>query len=138
MKSKYLNNVTWNERILSVLNGTDKKKFWYTHRRVRELVIDHYGLKAENTPVSLSVYMLGLIKDGYIERAEKPMHLRPNDRTGVKEYIYRATGKQYVRQKRFTGRNGEIYYVDPDKAELGFRIWNENRRLPKWFRTMMQ
>lgn len=135
-KTIYQKTVSWNERILLALNGTDKKKFWYTHKRVRELVADNEGILLADMPHSLSVYLLGLVKDGYVERAFKPAHMKDTNIPQA-EYIYRSTGKPYVRPHRFAGRINTRIPVDHNYVELGFRIWNENKRLPKWFRRMM-
>jgi hypothetical protein len=140
---------TWNEKIIDAMLGyeqkhyaclekkhsgvVEKKHLWFTHRKVVECISENYET---NSTTSLTCNMLRLIRTGHIERAVN------NDKTGKRrkprtEYLYRLTGKPYKQLRRGTEVFRRCPYVDLYRMDTAYRIWVENRHVPKWFRTMM-
>lgn len=126
---------TWKERIMFVFTGREKKGIWFSHKKI----IEHLDCTNRNKPLSVTMYLLQLIRTGHLERAVKPAELRENDlyRPQV-EYLYRWTGLKYVRPDNFTKIGGINSRVDPDAMRLGAEIWNNHPHLPKWFRDIMK
>lgn len=119
---------SWPEKIARGLEpvGTEKRGLWFSHsgivKRLRER-------GERDIPASLSTPLLWLVKRGYLERAKRPVKAGKVD---YGDYIYRRTGKAYVAPVM-----GAKMVSKPD-IRTGFEIYQANRKLPKWFRDMMQ
>lgn len=121
----------WPEKVALALQpfGTEKQGLWFTHAAiVKRLQERGYS----DPPVYLSVILRAMVKDGYLERADKPNNLKPKYRARP-EYIYRRTGKAFVAKEFSRGMTG-----NPGKTmKRGYQIFLDHPRLPKWFRDMM-
>jgi len=133
---------TWKERIMDVTTGRNSRgaPLWYSHGKICMLIAGQEDISVSSIRAkSITPYLLGLVKSGHLERAEKPVHLCRHMRgNGTKEYLYRQTGKKF---KIYAGESFESYKnKGSDASVLGYqahKIWRDHRKLPKWFRQMM-
>ena len=124
--------IAWPEKIALAMQpfGTEQGAKWFTHAAILKRLQDQGYTGA---PARLSIILRGMVKDGYLERADKPEKMKAKYRT-IPEYIYRRTGKAFTAKSLGAGMNG-----NPGKTmQKGFEIWQDHPRLPKWFRDMMQ
>lgn len=128
--------LTWKERIVGVFEGRIKKGEWFTHAKIMELV-DNGPYKK---PMSLTSYLIELVRTGHLERTIMPMSMKENRHyRPQREYLYRYTGKPYVKPDCFKKLHNEKH-TDESIADmrLGSRIYLLNMKLPKWYRDMMK
>ena len=136
---------THKERILEVIADRNNRlghNSWITPYKLRQLLAEAYPeIDSYQTTLAsriLNSYLKQLCKDGYLLRADKPESAK-HHRFGtlhtkqpqLEKYVYKLSGKPYKRVLRLNHLKGSKDY---DRA---YRIYCENKYLPKWFRQLM-
>lgn len=132
---------TWKERIMEVTGGRNTRGdyLWYSHGGILD-ALD----KAEGTNIrhdfyrSISPYLQGLVKGGFLIRAVKPHSLsRMVQRRTIPEYLYKQTGKPFKRGNVNLQSSKNEHTQVRLRAIEAHDLWREYRQLPKWYRDMM-
>lgn len=122
--------MSWQGKIAHSLQacGTENRGLWFTHKGVIRRLQEHGH---ENVPESLTQFLRDLVLSGHIERAIKPDkgEYRPR-----KEFIYRRTAKAFKPSVMGQGMNA----VNPEDIQKAWQRRLDHKRLPKWFRDMME
>ena len=121
----------WPEKIALALQpfGTEKQGLWFTHSAIHKRLVE---CGYTGAPLRLSIILRAMVKDGYLERADKPDQLKAKYRA-IPEYIYRRTSKPYKAKSMGKGMNG-----NPSAAmQKAWKIKMDHPSLPKWFGDMM-
>lgn len=140
MKDKPKTSLTWKQRIMLATTGRNSRGvfLWYSHDLILKIVSEQEGINVRDTYRSLSCYLHGLVKSGHLERALKPreLSLKVQD-DGRPEYLYRQTGKPYLRGIPVLKSCKNKHSVFVQRSTQGHELWRLHRKLPKWFRLMM-
>lgn len=144
MGKKFNYRRTWSERITSALMGypdddeTPTRK-WFTYRAIVNSICENEDFDQSHKFFnSMSRNILTLIKMGVVERAKKPYAMRDKHPPG-QEYLYRWTGKPYIRPIHGSG----ICKMYPDSytveaVDLGMTLYLRYKTHPSWFRRLMR
>lgn len=127
----FKNLKTVNELIIECLaaSGPKNKRLWFSCKKILEYINEHSFKEMK----IISTNLIKLTKDGYIERTIKPKEMRM--KYSVKtEYLYRWTGKEYVRPNYSKLKTYHEHQHDNIKMARDVKWILPDA--PKWFRRM--